>query len=129
MKRHNFNLKWMVWRYDGNNNSLETINVLSEELLEKAAFGVATKKIKNRDMLKRFFEREFKYKYWSRCEYEMMVGDLFIKDTDSLKKVDVYGQLEPNLDTICDYFILAADVKFKGTDTEEDPHQFGVYRF
>ena len=51
--------------------------------------------------------------YWSRAEYEIMVSGLF--DTDKPEKIDVWYQIEMNLDNIAEYLItkLKLDLKIE----------------
>ena len=37
---------------------------------------------------------------WSRCEYEIMVGDLFEQDPNKYEKIDCYQQAHANIDLI-----------------------------
>lgn len=40
------------------------------------------------------------WQLWSRCEYEISVGDLFEKDIDKFEKWDCYMQCLPNIKMI-----------------------------
>ena len=42
---------------------------------------------------------------WSRCEYEISVGDAFEEDVNKLEKWDCYKQAEPNMEVITDMCI------------------------
>lgn len=41
--------------------------------------------------------RDLQYYFWSRREYERIVGDAFETDLDKFVKIDVYQQCLPNL--------------------------------
>lgn len=57
--------------------------------------------VTNKELLKEFIEKELKYHYWSKCEYEFIVIDWpykgeFIKDNNPIK-LDVYSQIVNNI--------------------------------
>lgn len=54
---------------------------------------------------------ELMAKYWSRCEYEYIVSE-YPKQKNE-KKLDVWSQLENNLDALTDYVIYKMDIKFE----------------
>lgn len=41
-----------------------------------------------------------KWQEWGRCEYEIMVGDLFEQDPRKYTKMDCYDQAHPNIEII-----------------------------
>lgn len=45
-------------------------------------------------------ERETRYYFWSRCEYEVVMSDMFDR---AERKVDVYTQLIANWDRFVEY--------------------------
>ena len=45
-------------------------------------------------------ERIIQWQEWSRCEYEISVGDAFEKDCNKLEKWDCYMQTKPNIPMI-----------------------------
>lgn len=45
-------------------------------------------------------ERIIQWQEWSRCEYEIAVGDAFEKDCNKLEKWDCYMQAKPNIPMI-----------------------------
>ena len=45
-------------------------------------------------------ERIIQWKEWSRCEYEISVGDIFEKDCNKLEKWDCYMQAKSNIPMI-----------------------------
>ena len=45
------------------------------------------------------------YHYWSKTECEMAIGGLHCKYPDEFEKVDMYRQIEINLDKIVKYVI------------------------
>ena len=45
------------------------------------------------------------YYYWSKSECEIQVAGLLAEKEEEFKKIDIWYQLEPNLDIITDYII------------------------
>lgn len=103
-------LKWYVLHQNFNKEEIEFYNVLQgwEERIRKAR-----KKVKTKTEFKEWLKKEFMYYYWSRSEYEIVVGGLFSKYPKEFKKVDIWSQIEPNLDIITDYIIKEMKFKFK----------------
>lgn len=87
------------------NNKIIRYNVLNnwEEDIKKAK-----KKIKKKSELKEWLIKEFKYYYWSKTEHEIVVSGLFGKE---FEKIDIWYQLELNIDIITDY--VWEKMKFK----------------
>lgn len=50
--------------------------------------------------LKEFVDRKSKYMYWSRAEYEIILCPWMGDSEEESKKVDIYWQILPNIDTI-----------------------------
>lgn len=111
MKIKNVDLKWYVLHYDFNKDEITNYNVLYgfAEIIGK---NVKNKKIYDRDSLKEFLINEFRYHYWCRSEHEILVSGLHSKSSENVKKIDVYHQLEMNLDRIVDYINTTCDLKY-----------------
>lgn len=60
-------------------------------------------KPKTFDEFKTFILKECKYRFWSRCEYEIIVTGWPISNRN--EKIDVYDQIEQNIDTITKKFM------------------------
>ena len=43
------------------------------------------------------------YYYWCKSEFEIEVGGLFAKHQKEFEKIDIYRQIEMNLDRITEY--------------------------
>lgn len=109
MKIKKANLEWYAIRWDSNKGETEKINVLQglEELIVKDMWkGV----IKDREDLKFWLKLKLVHDYWSKSEMEMNVCGLHSKYPKELEKIDVWEQLEPNLDRITDYVIEAMEL-------------------
>ena len=105
MRRKNVKLEWYVIEYDFNRNEIYYENVFMDRIVEELIKELVKKHITNYEELKDKLTREFRYYYMSKAEHELIVGDLFAKDADDFYKIDVWYQLEPNMDRICEYVI------------------------
>ena len=124
-------LEWYAFNHDSNTDNFYQLNVLGEEfskeivkrIKQKSSYG----KIQDYASLREQVRIMLMSKFWSRAEYEYLVTGLFTKDEDKVFKKDVWYQLEPNLDRICEYIIRELDLdetfgpsfRKKKTDTEE----------
>lgn len=109
MKVKNSNLEWYVLKYDFNSNEIVNYNVMIG-LAEKLHKKVKKKEVYDKKTLKEFLQREFMSQYWARCEYEILVSGLFNKSEK--EKIDIWRQLEMNLDNIVEYVNLKCDLKY-----------------
>lgn len=112
MKIKNVNLKWYALIWNNNTKKLERHNILHSYLVEDIHKKILRKKIKSRDELKEYMRSYLMYHYWSKCEYELYVG-YHCSKMEELQKIDVWYQLEMNLDRIVDYIIKEMRIVFK----------------
>ena len=106
MKRKNVELKWYVINHDFNRNKVYHMDIFIQDITDCLIKNLIKKKIKNYSDLYEYLLKEFMFYYWCRAEYEMSIGGLFVKDIEKdLEKIDVWYQIEPNLDRICEYVI------------------------
>lgn len=103
MRIKNKKLVWNVLLHDFNSDKIITYNVFSDEFKENLYKEYRKKKINNKLELKEYIKSKMMYRYWSRCEYEIAVGGIHSKHPENFEKIDVYYQLEMNLDHIVDY--------------------------
>lgn len=113
MKCKTINLEWNVLNYDSNFKRIKPINILDDNLKTIIYKNIKSKKIKNYKELKEFLDKKFQYHYWSRCEYEIAIGSIFMKDIIEAEKIDVYDQIKINLDRITEYIINKMEIEFK----------------
>lgn len=102
-------MEWYVLCYDFNRKKLTSFNIFNN-----ICFNEGIEYIINnyRFSVENFFE-DFKEAiriklmsaFWCRREYELSIGDAFDEDLDNYKKVDVYSQVLPNLDRLCEYIL------------------------
>lgn len=102
-------LEWYVLRDDFNSREVKRYNCLAnwEDKIKKAR-----KQCKTREELRTWLRKQFMYYYWSKAEHEIQVAGLFAKHENEFKKIDIWYQLELNLDTITDYIILKLKFRF-----------------
>ena len=112
--RKNKNLEWYAFEYDWNKKDIIRINVLNSGFVEDLVKRIKRDKITTYNKLKEAIKRELMYHYWCKAEHEIMVYDLFPKAKDLEKgiKIDVWYQLEPNLDRIVEYVIKELELEF-----------------
>lgn len=105
-------IKYYAMYYDFNARKIKRVNVIHEDTLKRLQDMVKKGKIKDRLQFRQCLRGEFMYRYWCKREWEISVGDLFEKDLNKYKKIDVYDQLEDNLDVITDYIIRNMGITF-----------------
>lgn len=105
-------MEWYVLNYDWNKHQVVNYNVFSKDSITDLKKARKNKKFTNREQLKEYLKRDFQYHYWSRTEYEIAVGDVMPMSMEELEKIDVYRQLEMNLDRITNYVIDVCKFRF-----------------
>lgn len=99
MKVKNVNLEWYVLRWDFNSKKVINYNILQWRK-EDIANEVRRKRIYNKSILREYLKTTFMYDYWSKTECEFYISDLH---GDEYEKIDIWRQIEPNLDLIVEY--------------------------
>lgn len=114
--KHKVDLEWYAFVYDWNNKELKKINVFRGDFSNNISKRIKDEKIKNYNEFKEVIKRMLMYRYWSKAEYEVLVTDLTnkIDENTDMHKIDIWFQLEPNLDRICEYLINKMDIKLGG---------------
>lgn len=113
MKVKNVNLEYNVLVYDWNSKKVENYNVMHILNLETIRKKILKREITNYGEFKEYLRKEFMYRFWSKREYEILVGDLNF-DKDTFEKIDAYRPIEMNLDLIAKYVINEMQIKFYG---------------
>lgn len=97
-------LTWNVYIENINARRIEVYNIFdygNGYLLDEL------KKMKNESESKEEFldkmDRELKYRFWSKCEWEIILSDWPPSKKFNEKKVDVYQQIRLNWDVFGDY--------------------------
>lgn len=105
-------IKYYAMHYDFNAKEIRKTNVIHEDILKSLQEMVKKGKIKDRLQFRECLKGEFMYRYWCKREWEISVGDLYEKDLNKYEEIDVYDQLEANLDVITDYIIREMGITF-----------------
>lgn len=124
MKIKNVKLEWYAFRFDSNSKKLVFINVLAgreKYIANKVRVGSKArwKPVFNYETFKEFIRRDLMYYYWCKSEHETVIGGLFNHDENELEKHDIWWQLEPNLDRICEYIIREMHIDFSNKRRKE----------
>lgn len=122
MKLKNTKLEYYAMYYDWSIHKITKINVLGDRYKQRVYDKIKKGKITNRGELKEDLRTYLMYHYWCKSEYEILVGDLFYYSEDNLtqlkkyyselEKIDVFTQIEPNLDAVVTYIINEMDIRF-----------------
>ncbi len=118
MKIKNVKLEWYAFRFGNSSKKLVFTNVLAGRekcIANKVKVGKKArwKPVYNYETFRDFIKRELMYYYWCKAEHETVIGGLFNHDENELEKHDIWWQLEPNLDRICEYIIREMHIDFK----------------
>lgn len=117
MKIKNIKLEWYAFVYDSNEHTLKHTNILfgmEEEIAKKIRRGKTDryKPVTNYETFKNWIQSILMFRYWSKSEYETVIGGLFHHTEEELEKHDIWWQLEPNLDNICNMIIQKMEINF-----------------
>lgn len=85
---------------DFNTKKVEKINILRKDLLEEIKKSYKKGLLLSLDDLIQIISSNLKYHYWSRAEYETMIGGLFEENPKNFTKIDIYYQLKDNISFI-----------------------------
>ena len=118
MKLKNIFLTWYAFRWNSNTKKTVFTNVLygmEEEIYKKVKKGEKDKwkPVTDYASFKEFIKLKLMCRFWCKAEHETCIGGLFYHTEEYLEKHDIWWQLEPNLDRICEYIIKEMDIKFK----------------
>lgn len=102
MRTKNVKLEWYVLRHDFNSKKIVKYNIFGVSFIENLYKDVRKGNVKSKEDLKEYIRIWAQYHYWCKAEHEMLVGDLF-SSIDELEKIDVFRQIDINLDRIVDY--------------------------
>ncbi len=94
-------LEWYAFYQEISGSKLKYVNVLYDRLIERVKKLI--RKNADYDEIKKEIDICLMSRYWSRSEYEVVVSNWAGKDFE--QKIDVYWQLQPNLDRITEYVI------------------------
>lgn len=101
-------LKWYAIEENFNNRTIVQINVLSDSIVDDIKSRIKKDKATKFEDIKGIIKSVLMSAYWSRTEHEVLVSGLF---NQKPTKIDVWFQLEPNLDRITEYVIKELNIK------------------
>lgn len=100
-------MKFYALNYDWNKKKLYQFNIFDNiyfnEEIKKAIQDYNDNY--NYNVFKETIRRKLQYCFWCKREYELFIGDAFDENLDNYEKVDVYSQVLPNLDILCNYIL------------------------
>lgn len=97
-------LEWYVINYDFNARKLENFNIFRNIKFVRGVEELLDNYINFEDFTNKL-ERELKYCFWCKREYEVFIGDAFEEDLQKYEKVDIYSQVKPNVKILAKYII------------------------
>jgi hypothetical protein len=108
MRKEIMVMEWYVLNYNFNTKRIENFNIFRNirftEFLPQYVNGYEQGTL-TYDQLKEAIRRELMSAFWSRREYEILVGDAFETNLNNYEKIDVYRQVLPNLETLVKYIL------------------------
>ena len=113
MIKHNPHLEWYAFEFDRNTHEIKKTNVLNDYIIDRINKGLKSTneywKIDSYETLKKAVNNELMFHYWSKFEHEYEVKHQF---EDKTYKLDVFYQLELNMDRIIEYIAREMNIKF-----------------
>ena len=100
------NLVWNVYNQNFNARKIEVVNLF--DIFDIDDFiKLFKKRYKNKEQqtvenFKSELKNQLMYRFWSKCEWEVIVSAWPPDDKVSIK-IDVYEQIANNFDVFCDY--------------------------
>lgn len=104
-------LVFNVLVHDFNRNEIKPYNIITDSLLKDIKKQRRNSKITSRLELKEYLKSEFMYHYWCKSEYEILMKGLSKSDEED--KIDVWFQINMNLDLITQLIEQELKLRFK----------------
>lgn len=111
MKIKKVNLSWKVLDHDFNNDKIINYDIFWKGSPEVIAKRIKTEKINNYNDFKESMKRMWMHDFWSKSECEILVSGLHTRVEPT--KIDIWDQIEMNLDRILEYVIKEMQIEFK----------------
>ncbi len=102
------NLEFYVLNHNFNARKVEMFNIFRNHYVYERTIEYVKQYLNEEidyETLKIKIGKAIQYEEWSRCEYEIMVGDLFEQDPNKFEKWDCYEQAIANIEVITDMAI------------------------
>ena len=103
MKTKNIELKWYVLNHDFNTDEIINYNIFCAWSMEDLKKEYKAKRVHDKETLKDYIDRWARRYFWCRVEAEILVTGMVTRKEETPTKVDIYRQIEMNLDQITDY--------------------------
>lgn len=94
-------IEWYAFYQDFNSDRLTYTNVIRQSLIDRVKKLI--RKNANYEEIKREVDISLMHDYWCKSEYEVIVSNWSGKKFE--QKIDIYYQLQPNIDRITEYLI------------------------
>ena len=94
-------LEWYVINYDFNRKEMEDFNIFRSVRFTEGVENLLKENLSFDEFVERL-EKELMYAFWSKVEYEVMIGDVF---GTIERKVDIYSQVKPNVRLLAKYIL------------------------
>lgn len=98
-------MEWYVLNYDWNKKEVYNYNIFTSVKFNRGITEILGSNPKDFNEFVEKLDRELKYCFWSKREYEISVGDAFEEDVNKLTKIDVYSQVAPNVKQLAIYIM------------------------
>ena len=108
-------MEWYVLIHDFNKDKIETWNIFNNWKFKEDVYKLLDNFITFDKFLKDL-EKEIKYYFWSKVEYEIEIAGIFSKN-DKTEKGDVSMQLIPNIKPLALYIIEQYNKEKELTET------------
>ena len=117
--RNEMKLEYYVLNHDFNKNEIYQFNIFDNYYVYNGAIKAVVNYMTgayNYDAYVKELRSVIMHEMWSRVQYEIAVGGLFDEDMKHAKKVDVFYQVEKNLNVIAMYVYMTAKDYFYNED-------------
>lgn len=98
-------MEWYVLNYDWNKKEVYNYNIFTNVKFNRGITEILASNPEDFNEFVEKLDRELKYCFWSKREYEISVGDAFEEDVNKLTKIDVYSQVAPNVKQLAIYIM------------------------
>lgn len=100
-----YNLSWKAFYHNFNARRIEEYNVLNDGFVNGLMERLPKKKSDiTYDIFKENLHSELMYKYWCKCEWEVVLSAFPpSKNGEEKRKVDIYQQVMLNFEIFCKY--------------------------
>jgi len=95
--------EWNVCIHDFNQRKFVKYNICNEYFM--ATMKDTAMKCKSKEEFLKELKSECRYRYWSKCEWEIIIQEWTGRENPDEQKIDAYDQLEMNWDRFTEYVV------------------------